>query len=110
MQPYVCAGGVPVTARLDTLGKLCRPAAVLLGLLALCLLAAVRGGGAAHAAGITVTYPAGWNLVGGPDGTVCNAPGSSYTLGAGDTGYAVNPGSAPVAGGKGYWMYFPSET
>src|SRR5438105_11811447 len=78
------------------------------------LAVAAQRGTAVHAAraaaGVTVTYPAGWNLVGGPDGTVFNAGGNSYTLGAGDTAYVVNPGSAPIAGGKGYWMYFPSQT
>jgi hypothetical protein len=39
------------------------------------------------AAGVPVQYRAGWNLVGGPTGTIFNGSGNAYTLGPGDAGY-----------------------
>lgn len=82
------------------------PAALLaLGLLA----GSGRGVAPVRAAGVPVSYHAGWNLVGGPDGTTFNAAGNAYTLGASDSSYATSAGSAPVGGGKGYWMYFPAD-
>jgi hypothetical protein len=88
-------------------GRVALPVAVL----GLVLLAgAGRGVAPVHAAGVPVTYHAGWNLVGGPDGTTFNAAGNAYTLGASDSNYATSGGNAPIGGGKGYWMYFPADT
>lgn len=73
-------------------------------------------GGAVHphrvqaASGVAVQMHAGWNLVGGPVGTVFGAAGNAYTIGSGDSGYQTSDGSAPVQGGKGYWMYYARET
>ncbi|MHB8574558.1 MAG: hypothetical protein ACYDCQ_04430 [Dehalococcoidia bacterium] len=87
-----------------------RTLALCLPVLLLGIVAAARQAPAARAAGITIRYSAGWNLVGGPDGTVFNSSGATYTLGGGDADYVQNPGSAPIAGGKGYWAYFPTDT
>lgn len=61
------------------------------------------------ASAVTVSYPAGWNLVGGPAGTTLSgAYGKLYTFGFKDTqyeGYAVD---SPLTGGLGYWAYFPN--
>lgn len=62
-------------------------------------------------AGITVTYPAGWNIVGGPTGTVLTgASGSIYTLTPGTSSYVTLPAGTPLQGGSGYWTFFPSPT
>lgn len=59
----------------------------------------------------TITYPSGWNLVGGPTGTVlAGAAGSLYTYRAGDTTYEVLPADTPLQAGAGYWAYFPDST
>jgi hypothetical protein len=59
----------------------------------------------------TVTYKAGWNLVGGSAGTVLTgAAGSLYTLKAGDSSYEALPASTPLQAGVGYWAYFPAPT
>jgi PKD repeat protein len=59
------------------------------------------------AAGPTVMYDAGWNLVGGPDGTILvQVNGPLYTFQAGDTAYRAQPASSPITGGRGYWAYF----
>lgn len=78
------------------------------------LLAAIGGPGGQHqtarAAGVQVRYAVGWNLVGGPTGTVFNALGSIYSLDSGDTSYDASAGDAPIAGGRGYRAYFPAAT
>src|SRR5438128_6415963 len=55
-----------------------------------------------------ITYHAGWNLVGAPEGTrYGGAEGPLYTLQPQDDAYeALPPGSRAVAG-YGYWAYFP---
>lgn len=58
--------------------------------------------------GVSVTYKAGWNLVGGPDGTNVQGVGNLYTLGGG--GYTTSAGTDPVSGGKGYWAYYAADT
>jgi PKD repeat protein len=63
------------------------------------------------AAGPTVMYPAGWNLIGGPDGTVFAQSNSVlYTFQAGDTAYQTQPATSPVTGGRGYWAFFVQPT
>jgi hypothetical protein len=62
------------------------------------------------ASGVSVQYAAGWNLVGGPAGTVFGAPGSAYSLGPSDSAYVGTPGTAPVEQGRGYWVFFPAAT
>jgi hypothetical protein len=60
--------------------------------------------------GVPVTFVAGWNLVGAPDGTVLNGAGGSLsTYQPGDSNYESMPSSSPVKGGKGYWAYFNSS-
>jgi hypothetical protein len=65
---------------------------------------------AVQAASVPVGYHAGWNLVGGPDGTTFNAAGNAYTFGVTDSSYVTSAGTAPIGGGNGYWMYFPADT
>lgn len=61
--------------------------------------------------GLTVTYPAGWNLVGVPTGTVITSNvGSLYTYQANDTSYETVPAGTPLQGGVGYWVYFAAPT
>lgn len=61
--------------------------------------------------GITVTYPAGWNLVAGPTGTVITGNiGPLYTYQANDTAYEVIPSGTPLQSGQGYWAYFNAPT
>lgn len=56
----------------------------------------------------SVSYPPGWNLVGGPAGTrLSGATGSLYTLQFKDSGYRSLDVSQPLTGGFGYWAYFP---
>jgi hypothetical protein len=57
-----------------------------------------------------VRYHAGWNLVGGPAGTVFGASGPLYSPGAGATGYEAKPGDAPAEAGHGYWASFAADT
>jgi hypothetical protein len=55
----------------------------------------------------SVTYHAGWNLVGAPDGTrYAGADGPIYTLQPGDMTYEAFPAGTPAIGGAGYWVYF----
>jgi hypothetical protein len=57
--------------------------------------------------GTTVTYGAGWNLVGGPAGTVISGSvGPLYSFQAGDAAYEILPNEAPLRSGAGYWAYF----
>ncbi len=58
--------------------------------------------------GFSVTYAAGWNLVGGPTGTVLTGTaGSIYTLTPSSGAYVALPSNTPLQGGVGYWAYFP---
>jgi hypothetical protein len=62
-----------------------------------------------RAATTTVSYPPGWNLVGGPAGTrLSGAAGSLYTLQFKDTGYETVAAPRGLTGGLGYWAYFPN--
>lgn len=59
---------------------------------------------AAPVPGVSITYPAGWNLIGVPPNTTLPAAQSSlYTYQAGDTAYQVAQSPQP---GTGYWIYF----
>lgn len=63
----------------------------------------------AGASAVTVNYPAGWNLVGGPAGTtLAGAYGKLYTFGFKDTQYEGFSVDTPLTGGLGYWAYFPN--
>src|SRR5438067_818306 len=64
------------------------------------------------ASGVTVTYPAGWNLVGAPQGTTFDqATNPLYALSATSGGsYTEQPNNAGVASGQGYWAYFGVST
>ncbi len=74
------------------------------------LIVALAGRTRAQTAGV-VSYPAGWNLVAGPEGTVFSgAVGPLYTLQAGDTRYRANAATDAVHAGYGYWAYFPQTT
>lgn len=71
------------------------------------LLVAATGRTRAQSGGLA-SYPAGWNLIAGPEGTVfSSAGGPLYTLQAGDAAYTASAAAAPVHGGYGYWAYFP---
>lgn len=60
--------------------------------------------------GTTVTYHAGYNLVGGPRGTLFSAAsGSLYTLLPGDSGFRTILTVQPTYDGYGYWAYFPQD-
>jgi hypothetical protein len=63
------------------------------------------GGGAG---GNRVTYPAGWNIVGGPSGTVF--PVALYRWDARAGQYVTLAAGTPAAAGQGYWAYFASPT
>jgi hypothetical protein len=57
----------------------------------------------------SVSYPAGWNLVGGPAGTTLQgAAGPLYTLQYGDDRYEAVANGTPLTGGYGYCAYFPN--
>lgn len=74
------------------------------------LIGALVDGTRAQSLGV-VSYPAGWNLVAGPEGTVfAGAVGPLYTLQAGDAAYRTSLPATPVRGGNGYWAYFPQVT
>lgn len=71
------------------------PVMVLISLLAL--------PGSARADSATLSYPAGWNMVGAPPGTNLSAEGTLYSYGA--TGYvAATVTSATLC--AGYWAFF----
>jgi hypothetical protein len=58
-------------------------------------------------AALAVTYPAGWNLVSGPEGShLMGASGNLYTLQPGDSEYEIVPATSALHGGWGYWAYF----
>jgi hypothetical protein len=57
----------------------------------------------------TISYPAGWNLVGGPGGsTLVGATGNLYTLQPGDSSYQTFPANTPLQACWGYWAFFPN--
>lgn len=60
--------------------------------------------------GLAVQVHTGWNLVSGPTGTILAAVGSLYSIGSGDGAYVSSAGDAPIAGGRGYWAFFPAAT
>jgi hypothetical protein len=67
----------------------------------------VSGSGAGSA---TVTLSVGWNLVGGPTGTVFSgAANPMYTFQAGDTNYESQSNTTGISGGRGYWAYYSSS-
>jgi PKD repeat protein len=58
-------------------------------------------------AGPIVSYGPGWNLVGGPAGTIFSqASGPLFTFPANSTTYQVLPNTTPVQAGAGYWAFF----
>ena len=60
--------------------------------------------------GNTVTYHAGWNLVGGPRGTSLVAAGAPlFTLLPGDTAYRTVAATDATVSGFGYWAYFARD-
>jgi len=68
-------------------------------------------GGGSTGTGISVTYNTGWNIVGGPSGTVVTGNnGPLYTYQAGDTNYEQVPSGSPLTAPRGYWAYFNSAT
>jgi hypothetical protein len=55
-----------------------------------------------------VTYPSGWNLVSGPEGSHLNsAVGPLSTVQAPGAAYSQLPPDATLQGCSGYWAYFP---
>jgi len=66
------------------------------------------GGGAATS---SATYSPGWNLAGGPAGTLFSqAAGVLYTFPAGASAYTQVPNTQPAQAGVGYWAFFNSQT
>jgi hypothetical protein len=86
--------------------------------LARIILAALLGGllftSAAHVraqtGGMTITYPAGYNLVAFPPNTdISSIVNPLYTMQPGDTDYeTIQPGQGTTSG-FGYWAYFPTS-
>jgi hypothetical protein len=69
------------------------------------------GGGVTPGTGVAVSYASGWNIVGGPTGTVVPAAvGPLYTYQAGNTAYQQLPPGSTLTAGQGYWAYFNSAT
>ena len=61
--------------------------------------------------GITVTYPAGWNLVALPGGTdLSRLAGPVYTLQPGDSSYQTVQTAQGTVTGYGYWAFFSNAT
>lgn len=61
--------------------------------------------------GMTITYPAGYNLVAGPRGTsFASASGPLFSFLPGDSAYETFPSAQPAYDGYGYWAYFPQDT
>jgi hypothetical protein len=55
----------------------------------------------------TASYPAGWNIISGPDGsTLPGFSGTLYTLQAGNNVYQPVPSGTALKPGAGYWAYF----
>jgi hypothetical protein len=60
---------------------------------------------------VTVTYHAGWNLVGGPAGTMlAGVQGDLWTLAPDGSGYVRAAASTPLTAGTGYWALFLADT
>ncbi len=67
--------------------------------------------GSATPAASPVTYQAGWNLIGGPEGILLQGTlGPLYTFRTGDSSYEVLASDTALQAGVGYWSYFPSAT
>jgi hypothetical protein len=63
--------------------------------------------------GIPVSYGTGWNIIGGPGGTIVNGNmGPLYTYQAGDLDYEMIAGGTSLTQPNGYWAYFggPAST
>jgi len=61
--------------------------------------------------GVSVSYPSGWSIVGGPAGTtLTGAAGPLYAFQPGDTTYEVVPSGSPLKAGFGYLAFFPAST
>jgi hypothetical protein len=59
----------------------------------------------------TVTYQPGWNIVGGPAGTVLTGTNSGlFAWPPGATSYQALPAGTPLQAGQGYWAYFNTAT
>jgi len=60
---------------------------------------------------VSVSMPTGWDLVGGPAGTVITGnTGPLYTYQGGDTAYETIPSGSTLTAGEGYWAYFGGPT
>lgn len=82
----------------------------LLALLALPLLAVVRGVPTATARPtMPISYAVGWNLIAAPPGTALSAAQAPlFTLQPGDANYeGIDPATGTTVAGAGYWAYFP---
>ncbi len=78
-------------------------------LIVLAVLAVHNSPASARRSTLTVTYPAGWNLVGGPAGTTLSGANPTlYTLQYTDSSYRSVSAAGGLTGGYGYWAYFPS--
>lgn len=66
------------------------------------------GAAPAQPAAAVVTFPAGYNLIGVPTGTVL--PVTAYSLDPTTQQYVSVPAGTPLLGGTGYWAYFPQPT
>ncbi|MGI8551840.1 MAG: PKD domain-containing protein [Dehalococcoidia bacterium] len=61
--------------------------------------------------GLKVSYPAGWNLVSGPEGTMPrNVAAGPFTFRSTDTAYESLPTRSALQPGAGYWVYFSTAT
>jgi hypothetical protein len=58
----------------------------------------------------TVTYAAGWNLIGGPDGTDVSGTDADLWQLAPDGSFESVPSDEPLTGGQGYWAFFSAGT
>jgi hypothetical protein len=68
-------------------------------------------GGTSVGSGIPVSYASGWNIVGGPTGTlILGAIGPMYTYQAGDTAYETIGNGTPLTQPQGYWAYMGAAT
>lgn len=56
----------------------------------------------------TVSYAPGWNLVGGPDGTVFSGAQELLAPSADGSAYVTLDPQQPATAGIGYWAYFPA--
>ena len=86
---------------------------LLIGLVALVLLPTLAGHfrgrvtpASAQTACPALSLQSGWNLVGGPAGTVFNGALALYTYQAPDTAYESLPTATVFASGIGAWAYF----